>query len=329
MALQKYSFDDLDSDSDVEKDEKNDSDSKLIQELMSKGFRNVRIVQDPTVINRAFGDGDCLFAERYALNECKGGYQRGSFLGEGKGGTVFKASCGGRENYAAKLVKFSSLSDKLNFFREVLNQIEISQINRGDPLAPVIHEILLCKDKAIFIMDILLGQTLEDYLKSLDKKREREDIIKALQKVNDKLTQLYGSRWLHRDLHSRNILMLIGDRIRFVDFDRSVKYKPDDMYFNSSKTLELEMFRKDLTEILGDEYKSDVHTLIAPSSVPRSSLIDIYKSGSMPEGKRIITFGQRAQPKSKDSDSDSDRYKSRTLFSQKRSQRKLSESDSD
>ena len=100
-------------------------------------------------------------------------------------------------------------------------------------ISPNIYEIWFCKDKTIFIMDIIRGQTLEDYLSPENKHKTYKQKILILKKTFEALDILHQNFIIHGDAHLRNFMVKPDDEISIIDFGDSLQIKEDHFLLNS------------------------------------------------------------------------------------------------
>lgn len=308
------------------------SDDLLFREVMDLGFPLIEMDQDK--VNKLFRNSDCLFSEVLSKKKCKTGFELGNLLNDqGNQSKVYNSNCGTDDKYVAKLYKFDKI-DKNNFFKEVVNQIKIFNIDSNNPIAPQIYEIILCKNQkdgkynqAIIIMDILDGNSLEKYLTILQQSGNKREILTILNKVKEIFTKLYSKNWAHGDVHTNNIFVTNNSKkIYLLDFDRS-SYVIDKNRLNILKKIEMDGLIKLLLDLLGSDYQREINEIFTPliRGVDVFSLSEAVSRTGNEMGKRIITFGtfrkNARKQDSSDSDRDSDRKSDRKSDSDRKSGR--------
>lgn len=233
---------------------------EIKEKLKQHGFINVEIKDD---VDNIFKGKECLFARQYSKNRCNGGYIVGKKLeSQGHQSETFHVSCQEDDKYVAKMVFYSFDLSIKEFFKEIENQIEISKFN----LAPKIHEIWLCRDKAVFIMDLLVGSTVEKYAQQ---KRLNSAILK---RIKSKIDSLHDRGWIHGDLHTRNVLVLDDGNIFFVDFNSS--YQPSHIFLRDAKKADTDTFKNSLSDdgvpskLISDVFEFDEPDFDEKDAVP-------------------------------------------------------------
>jgi len=260
------------------------------EKLKRHGFINVEIKDD---VENIFKGKECVFAQQYSKKRCNGGYNVGKKLeSQGHQSETFHTYCQEDDKYVAKMVFLDKASSMQKFFKEIENQIEISKFN----LAPKIHEIWLCRDKAVFIMDLLVGSTVEKYAKE---KRLNSAILK---RIKSKIKSLHDRGWIHGDLHTRNVLVLDDGNIFFVDFNCS--YQPPDILLRHAKKAETDTFKNSLSDD-GVPLKliSDVFEFDDPDFDEKGDALPLFSSEPDPFRQiqimslRNATYGSRDEVK--------------------------------
>lgn len=283
----------------------------MFEEIVSLGLPLSEISQDR--VDKLFKDGDCLFSKYFSKQKCKTGFEMGSLLNEqGKQSKVYRSKCENDDSYVAKLYEFKYKKDTENVLKEVINQIKILNLDLINPIAPKIYEILMCKNqsgeyrKAIIIMDILDGDSLETHLIKLLRNNDRRQILNILFKVKETFSKLYNSGWAHGDVHTNNIFVTKFGKVYLLDFDRS-SYISNKKYLEDLKKIEIENLMKFLSDLLGQEYKQNINEIFRPllKGVEVFTLSQAVSRGA-PDGKRTITF-RKPEYSRKDSD-DEDSY---------------------
>ncbi len=263
------------------------------EEFVKNGFKNIEVVDEHKL--NIFKNEECLFSEKYSNGTCESGYTvKNPLPSQGNQSQVFHASCGDNDKYVAKMVRFKDNNEKHSFFNEVLKQIKILQLDHE--LAPKVHEIWICDDKAVVVMDLLEGDTLENHLKMLKENLEEDDIETVLKKVNEHISILHGNGWIHGDLHSRNIIVLKNGEIYFVDFQDS-SHRPN--FFEQILKLDLETLKKDLIgDVLGESYAELVEESFSQKKVRETNLSEYIKRVDVESSRSRIpesSVGQQHQ----------------------------------
>ena len=137
-----------------------------------------------------------------------------NLIGKGAFGVVYETCEQSECTYVAKVI------DKKGFVeKESYNQMIAAQSG----LAPTIHEIWICKNKVMLIMDRIKGITLQAFLENA----KIDDSIKSriIKKVSKAIENLHSIGILHGDLHSQNIMVMEDESIIFIDFGHSLYFE--------------------------------------------------------------------------------------------------------
>jgi len=158
-------------------------------------------------------------------------------IGDGRYGDVYETCEQADCTYVAKIIEKKNDYTNASLENESRNQM----IAAGHGLAPTIHEIWICKDTVMLIMDRITGITLHAFLAD----PEKDDTIKAriLKKVSTKIEKLHSIGIIHRDLHLKNIMVKDDESIIFIDFGRSHNYKKPIIYMDDFAILKDDLMK--------------------------------------------------------------------------------------